>query len=1051
MKQKLVFIVLGLFFCLIGYSQNNFQFQHYGVEEGLSQSRIEVIFQDSRGFLWIGTPKGLNKFNGHRFEIYLPSLDTTQNRLSHQAVNDIIEDSKGNIWAGTRKGVSKFNPQTQQFTNLSKVGNCEGCLAGTITKSFFEDPPYMYVGSNAGLSRIHMDTGEVKSWWHTEETKNIPDIYSIRDIVKLDNGELMLATQDGLVFFNIEKDTFRLIGKEDGLPDNGNGIEKIFKDSEGTYWLAMASSGVVKIVGNPSQAKFQQLPLQETNGIPSITVYDIIEYPKGTLWFGSHEGIVLYSVAKNSYQYIKQRAGDDLSISSNEAKCLFLDSEKRVWLGSGYGLDVYDPYLNQFEMLTATKDKTKGLAANNTSAIFQDSKGDIWVGNVENGLTVIQKRNGLETFHHISAGAGKNQLQHPVIYGIGEDHRGRIYVSTEKGPQLIDWPDRTNYNYKVSLMPIGSISENKLPTPSIYTFKLDKDYALWLPTHGKGVIKIDANGNYTQYINENQDPKLQNSDYVIDVTVAENGIVWTTNSGTGYGTINTVERDTVVRKFKAKNPFAKLTTNNTVIYKNSIFFNTTEGSYYYKNSNELLNDGHPEYVHFTEETGLSDNTINVLLPINDSLFWASTGNGLSLINIGAKRATPYKYIAGAKNMEFLRNSGMMTKDSTIYFGGIYGVVRFKPKTLKKNEAAPKVYFSDFKILNRPVPITSEKSIETSIEKNISYLEKIVLRPSDKVISIVIDAVNFTLPMETNYAYKLEGFDEYWIYSPNPTITRSNLDPGSYTLMAKAANNDGLWSDTISLEIEILPPWWRTWWAYAAVAFLIIGIIYLLLKLRLQQERRVELARAQERDIFRKRSSRDFHDEAGTKITRIALITELAKLENLENQKLQEYLIQIDENVQDLNSGMRDFIWTLDPSNDNAYDTLTRYTEFAGKFCEYANIKFHSDDISETLKSKELNMSERRHLLMILKEATNNCVKHGNPQTIHFGVEHKPGKLILQLKDNGNGFDPNDESRGNGLKNMRERAEALGGALKIESKTNGGTTITLTLETTRLGN
>lgn len=121
-------------------TQESFQFQHYGVDDGLSQSRVEAIFEDSRGYLWIGTPNGLNKFNGHEFKVYLPSKDSSQTSLSHQAVYEITEDNKGNIWLGTRKGVSKFNPETQQFTNFSEVGDCKGCLAGTITKAFFSRP-----------------------------------------------------------------------------------------------------------------------------------------------------------------------------------------------------------------------------------------------------------------------------------------------------------------------------------------------------------------------------------------------------------------------------------------------------------------------------------------------------------------------------------------------------------------------------------------------------------------------------------------------------------------------------------------------------------------------------------------------------------------------------------------------------------------------------------------------------------------------------------------------------------------------------------------------
>lgn len=1044
-------LMLGALFLGSAYTQENYQFQHYGVEHGLSQSSISAIYQDSRGFLWVGTNKGLNKFNGHSFEVFMPALDTNTVALAHQSVYDVIEDQNGMIWAATRNGVSKYNPMLGTFTNFKKTGNCEGCLAGQLTKKLIEVAPYIYVGSSAGLSRIHSQTGEVKGWWYTDGSDGIPSIYSIRDFELLDTGEFMMATDDGLAYFNPEKETFRTISAKDGLPDAGNGIESIFRDSSGTYWLAMSSSGVVQLLGDPLQPTFRQLPQQELDGIPSQTVYEILEYPTGTLLFGSHEGIVAYQPKTDTYRYIRSITGNNLSLSNNEIHNLYIDNENRLWVAGNFGLDVYDPYVNQFQILGYSADPTKGLPSNTITALHEDNTGAIWIGNTETGVTVVQQKDGKETFHHINAGDGPKNLVNPVVFEISEDNDGAIYIVTGNGINKIVWPDRTNFNYTISTIPIGSVEENKLPTPYVNSIHEDAQHNKWFATHGKGIIKQNPEGKMSQFRYELRDPQYISGDYVNHIAMDATGNLWVSNAGSGFSHLNVVKNDTAFRKFKAKTPFNRVRSYNITLDGDRLFANTASGSYYFPKKEQLLTQNEAEVILFNEKNGLSDNSVMQVIPVSDSSYWASTGNGLSLINVNTKKATSYKYIAGAKNVEFSRGSGLITKDGMVYFGSLQGVLRFKPKEFKKNTAVPKVHFSNFKIWNEPVPIGVTNNGVTKIKNHIDFLKEITLRPSDKVFSITLNAINFTLPMETRYAYRLDGFEEQWTYTKDPVITRSNLDPGSYQLLAKAANNDGVWSDPISLTIEVLPPWYRTWWAHVLFALLIAGSIYLLLKLRLQQERKVELARAQERDIFRKRSSRDFHDEAGTKITRIALITELARIENSENKELQEHLNQIDENVQDLNSGMRDFIWTLDPTKDNAYDTLNRYIEFAGKFCEYANIQFKSEPISEELKTKELNMAERRHLLMILKEATNNCVKHGHPTLIDFNVTHKPGKLTLKLKDNGTGFKTEAANSGNGLRNMRERAEALGGALKIDSKTNGGTTLVLTLETTRLGN
>ncbi len=1051
MKNVFFSIFVILFLVIIVNAQKSYQFQHFGVKDGLSQSNVHAIFQDSRGFIWIGTNKGLNKFNGQDFEVFMPSSDSLKIGLAHQSVYDIIEDSEGNLWIATRDGVSKYDPKLGTFKNFQKTGNCNGCLAGQIVKKLIEIPPYVYVGSSAGLSRIHTVTDEVKGWWYTDGSDGIPYIYSIRDFELLPNGSLMMATDDGLAYYNPKTDSYRTITAKDGLPDAGNGIEAIFKDSSNQYWLGMSRSGVVRLIGDPNNPQFVQLPMQEPNGIPSHTVYEIVEHTNGVLLIGSHSGIVQYKIKTDTYEYLKSNPGSTHSISDNEAKNLYIDSEDRLWVAGNYGLDVYDPYVNQFEIIGYSSNPEKGLTSNNITALHQDQTGAIWIGNSETGVTVFEEKNGIKSYHHIDAENGSNTLSDPVVYEISEDNDGNIFIVTGNGINKIVWHDRGNLKYTISTIPIGPISEQKLPTPYVNLIYEDQNNSLWFATHGKGIVNKDNFGKFTQYRYELQDPNYLSGDYVTHVIQDEKGNFYVSNSGSGFSYLNVVGQDTVYRKFKAKTPFNRVQSFNVTLHQNKLFANTSVGSYFFSNKEELHTKENATYKLYNESNGLPDNSVMKVVPVTDSTYWFSTGNGLAFVNTQQENATPYKYIAGARNVEFARNSGLMSSDSTIYFGSLKGVVRFKPKEFQKNTKAPRLYFSEFKIWNKSVPVGINSKNNTTLPKNIDFLRKVTLQPEDKVFSVDMNAVNFTLPQEIHYAYKLEGFDEDWNYTENNNITRSNLEPGTYTLLAKAANNDWFWSEPISLKIEILPPWYLTWWAYLLFALLCAGAVSILLKIRLQQERRVELARSQERDIFRKRSSRDFHDEAGTKITRISLITELARLENSDNKPLQSYLDQIEENVQDLNHGMRDFIWTLDPTKDNAYDTFTRYIEFAGNFCEYANVKFQSQVISEDLKSKELNMAERRHLLMILKEATNNCIKHGNPTIINFEVNYRPKSLKIILKDNGRGFDVDKEKRGNGLNNMKERAEALGGVLKIESKINDGTTLLLTLQTTRLGN
>ncbi|MDC8000495.1 two-component regulator propeller domain-containing protein [Aequorivita todarodis] len=1049
MKIFLFQLLLFLGFTSVLLAQNHFSFQHYGVEQGLSGSNITALFQDSNGYLWIGTANGLNRGNGSSFKVFNVSADST-NTLPNHKIRSVFEDKNKMIWVGTSAGLSKYDPQTEKFTNFTKVGDCKNCLAGRIIKVIREEGDYLWLGTNAGLSKINTKTHQITSWWHKKDTENIPQIYSIIDMLPLKNGSLLLATDEGLIEFDPRKNVFKQITIPINLREKGLGT--LFQDALGTIWIGTDYDGVIQMTGDIRNPAFQHLPQLVDSEEGKTTVYDFEEDQLNRLWIASYFGVAVFDQKNNTINYYRSETDNPASISQNAIKKLYRDAQNRIWLGSPAGLDVYDPYLNQFEILKHNNADPQSISSNNAFSILEDSQGYLWFGFMDSGITVLWKdENGEEKYHHIKQGNGDNHLRSSAIYSLEEDKKGNIWASSPGGLHIISWPDRNNFEYTISTVPEGSIAENKLPEKRIYEIVNDAGNKTWLATHGAGIIAFDGDGKARQFRYKDQNPETSSKDYVVTLAIDPQQRIWAGNFNLGGVIIENPATETSFKRIKGDAPFLMKVVNDYHFSGNEALLATEAGVFHFPNVEELLTSENPEHYKYTVENGLSSNFTSEIIKTKENEYWISTGNGISKLNTSEKKATSYKKILNAKNFEFNHNAAQLTKDSIIYFGGTKGIVRFKPKEIYTNPFPPKVSFSDFRILNVPVPISDKKLETTSIPKDIPYVQKVTLKASDKIISFTINAVNFTLPEEMRYAHKMEGFDDAWIESENPVITRSNLDPGTYTLLAKAANNDGLWSETARLVLKMPSPWYLSWWAYLLYGFLAIGSVYLFLKFRLQQERQLELARTQERDIFRKRSSRDFHDEAGTQITRIALITELAKMNSEKNPEMLEYLNQIDTNLQELNSGMHDFIWALDPTKDNVFDTLNRFVEFAGKFCEYAKVQFKAEHISENLKKKVLNMSERRHLLLLLKEAINNSIKHANPSEISFKVNSKPGRLQLILKDNGKGFDNETTKRGNGLLNMKERAEALGGLLKIKSETNGGTKLTLLLETTRLGN
>ncbi|MCB0852372.1 MAG: hypothetical protein KDD63_09130, partial [Bacteroidetes bacterium] len=409
---------------------------------------------------------------------------------------------------------------------------------------------------------------------------------------------------------------------------------------------------------------------------------------------------------------------------------------------------------------------------------------------------------------------------------------------------------------------------------------------------------------------------------------------------------------------------------------------------------------------------------------------------------------------GLPSETFPTRSSFIDHQGLVYFGTDKGLLFFDPEKIKPNPFIPPVQITEFRLFNDPIWIQKidprVKSHQFSLEQSISQSQQITLTHRQRVISLGFSALNYILPQNNLYAYKLEGFDDEWIQTDanHRIATYTNLDPGSYTFRVKATNNDKVWNDGgTSLKLIILPPWYRTWWAYTLYTIILGAIIWAIIRYRtesirreIQTQRRIEKATLEERGKVRARSSRDFHDEAGNKITKISLYTGLLKQQSAENPQTLEFLNRIEDNVKELSSGMRDFIWVLDPRQDSLMATILRIKQFGDSLFEHSGIDFQFNNQVPEENTISLDLNTRRHLLMIFKEAMNNCLKYSEASEVRFITFLGEDEYTIQLTDNGLGFDPKNLARVNGLENMKSRAQESGASLEIEGIPGMGTSV-----------
>lgn len=1044
--QRLFILVLTCFYCTSALNAQRFEprFKTPNSEAKFTNGGVSAILQDSRGYIWSGSSYGLNRYSGLSNTIFDSIEEGLLEKLPDVGVKSLVEDVHGKIWIGTRNGLARYDPILNVILNFTDIGDCENCLAGRVITSMLLDGHQIWIGTNAGLSVVNVDSHQIRSWWYKEGSETIDTLFAIRDMIHFDDENILLASNIGLIKFSKKDNNFTFFADKQGLLTPGLGC--VFKDSKGRVWLGSDKDGIYKMDGSIDEPYFRLFPKLIPSEKIKTTVYDIIEDDQNRLWFGTYEGLTVYDEAINNISFHYHQVDIPNSLLQNTVKELYIDRQSRVWIGSPGGLNYYDPYYHQFKVYRHQKNNPNSLSSDKVFSILEDKEGWVWAGMQNSGVSII-KRNEKDPklqFFHLNKGIGPKSLKGKQVYALGEDPKGRIWMSIPSGLHILEWIDRDNMDYKISIVEEGSLAENKLPNSNIYEMYFDESDRAWLATHGSGIITIDKNGKKGQIKYSNQNPLHSSKDYVITVARDLKGRMWLGNYNIGGTVILDPKQDSTYYKILGSSAFYLKNVNDYAFIDTTILISTAEGLFQY-NVDSLLRDTLPGYIRYTTNDGLPSNFVSELVVVNDTTVWFSTTGGIAKLNPKRQHIKSYQYQLGEEFGSFYHNASHLGKDSTIYFGGSNGLVYFKSKEILENTEKPIIHFKDFRILNKKIPIASETLIhERSISRDIAFLDQINLSSKEKIFTIDIEIINHRGNEALKVWYFLEGFDEEWVQSDNLRITRSNLSAGDYTLFAKAQNNDGYWSEEISLKIKVEPSWYASWWAILAYLGFALGIVYGVSSFRLNKAEFVEKVKREERQIFRKRSSQDFHDEAGTRLTRIALLTELLKRKIEVNQPVDDVIMKIEHNIENLNIGMRDFIWSLDPEKDNLYEILMRFTDFAREFCDAAEIRFKSEPLSVLLKDFESDMSSKRHILLILKEAINNSVKHSNCSEISLGNAVHGNKAILKFSDNGVGIRNGTKSKGNGMENMRFRASEINASIEINSKDNKGTYILISI-------
>ncbi len=1040
------FFIFSVIFNLIFAQEKQFNFSHLFSENGLSQNTVHSVLQDSRGFMWFATEDGLNRYDGYNFKVYKNNpQDSTSisdnfiwtifkdksgilwigtnngglckydelsdsfisyrndpadsNSLIFNNVRTITEDSYGILWVGTENGLDKFDTKNETFTHYRNNPNDKMSLSNNVVLALFEDiDRNIWIGSDGGLDKYDKENDRFVNY---STINNNFENAVVLSIYQDSNRNLWIGTVNNLVRLDLSTNKIKkyVMNPSENKNGNSNRVNAIIEDDENKLW-AGAGDG---FYGYDLQKKsfIKTVPdISNTDILLNNNILSLFKDKSGLIWIGTAEdGLVKLDREGLNIRHFKHDPFDKMSLSHNTVRSIFQEENGRLWVGTlGGGLNRLRKDGKHFFVYKNKLNNKYSISDNSISAIYKDKLGYLWIGTWSGGLnrtiTPIKSQN-LEKIKFINfkkTNSNTNKGSTNIIQAIYEDTNGQLWIGTGIGLDVYDRKSNKFINFSENPSDNNSISSNK-----IQSCLIEDNYGnLWVGTwdglnrlsnkYRKDILRI--NSKEVKFESFTMNPNINFSlsdDRVISVYKDEEGNLWFGTYGGGVNKLPLNEQNSKKPKFKRYN----------------------------------INEG------------LNSNIIYCIQGDNNGNIWMSSDNGLSMLNPQNNTVRNYDTNDGLEGNQFFWGASFNGYDGKLFFGGTKGFYILNPEKVRTNKNIPNIVITDFQIFNRPLKINKNGS---PLKQSIITTDNIKLTSKQNVFSIEFASLDFISPKKNFYAYMMEGFDKEWIYSGNRKfVTYTNLDPGSYVFKVKGTNNDGIWNEKgIELKIIITPPFWKTWWFIAFATLLIGGLITTIIFLRIRNLFRIERIKT--------KIAADLHDNIGSSLTGISILSEVISKKIKTNDNDVKYSIKtISENSRKLIDDLSDIVWLVNPKRESLYDLILRLRDTYAELLTYTSISFKSENI-KSLEKVTLTMEHRQNIYLIFKEAINNCITHSNCSEIILDAHVKGKKLIMSVKDNGDGFNISDNTKGNGLINMKKRAGDIGGDLQIINNKEGGTLI-----------
>jgi ligand-binding sensor domain-containing protein/signal transduction histidine kinase len=963
-------------------------------KDGLPSNSVFSATRDASGFMWFGTRQSPVRYDGVNFKSF-----TT---YTTNFITGIQADKNSNIWLSSdRTGISKIDSRTLEMT---RVGQSSKGLA-TSTGFFYVDVYGLgWYSDHYGINRIDLKTHQQKHYPFRQTNFVWLKGSFVED---LDNNLWVIGRDNGLFRYDRQRDTLVCVLGADS-PD-GKMKHLIMNtatvDSNGLIWIGTYNEGLLKF--DPRNFSIETFPTSRIDNKILSVEEGVDENGNRILWVGDSHGLGIFRPEQSKFYFFL-----DIVPKKYEVNSIYRDPDGIVWVCTSDGIIKYHPQSNAIQVIAIPPNiLSEALTVNVIQQDHRSGYDHIFYLGMSNNLVLKWDRQRNE-FSKISLPTSAAEVR-----WIKQRTDNTLWIGTNRWdytPPGILVYDLSTQKF---LKPALSTMANKFFSVPFFMYGILDSTKLWVGNSDEGihVVEEGKNEEITPWSADVMKKVVQNNNLINDMMIDRNGRLWIgCYKGVYY-------YDEEKRDFVSAEP-SKLPDEIDDLAVNTLL-EDREGNVWAARWGSLTmmkTIGSIEKA-FGARDGFADREIKGLAQDKNGNIWIGNYEGLYCLNRSNNQLVRFTMNDGLISNNTLDRIFITKDKSELLVGQIHGFNLVKTEEVLKRQEPPPLVINSFKI--------------HQTEFSYDHTKPLRLKPSQNVFSVEFVALNYRKQDDNQYAYYLEGFEKDWNYIGSKHIAAyTNLNPGRYTLHMRAGDALGNWSDkTLHIQIEVLPAFYQTVWFKVLISLIIAGLLYAVYQYRINQLLRFQRVR--------NRISADLHDELGSTLSGISIMGALAARELPPQHTSRALVDRIMEDVRQISGSLDDIVWNISPKNDSLSSLIARMTRYASELFEAKQIAFKFN-IPDHLGEIKLSMEQRRNVYLIFKEAVNNLVKYSKCSEASITISLNKGRVLLIVKDNGVGFNPNAFSDRNGIKNLRDRAGSLRGEIDIQSKQGAGTTITL---------